>query len=234
MTKPKPTPTGSVPTPGRDRPQARKHMHTDSMSFNESNLSMNFTSTGSRTKVIKGFEPNVVACLFVFHGIRAMFLVSFPSPTSLLSSTKFKTDGTFGSSIDYGLLKALQFFPCLHSVYILQHFQLHIVTAWWIVDGAGLGQNVQHVKTICGHVSSQICSRHPVTLTVSCIVQQQGTLQGSLPVPPQPRQKLPTGPIRGPRPQCFSRSTARDVAVAIIVIHNSNLTHTTPAPRRIL
>ena len=33
MTKPKPGPTESVPIPGRDRP--RKHVHTDSMSFNE-------------------------------------------------------------------------------------------------------------------------------------------------------------------------------------------------------
>ena len=49
MTKPKPGPTESVPTPGRDRP--RKHVHRDSMSFNEFHLSMNFTSTGSRTKV---------------------------------------------------------------------------------------------------------------------------------------------------------------------------------------
>jgi len=50
MTKLKPGPTESVPTPGRDRP--RKHVHTDSMSYNEFHLfSMNFTSTGSRTKV---------------------------------------------------------------------------------------------------------------------------------------------------------------------------------------
>ena len=38
MTKPKPGSTESLPTPGRDQP--RKHVHTDSMDFNEFHLSI--------------------------------------------------------------------------------------------------------------------------------------------------------------------------------------------------
>ena len=50
-------PDRGVPTPGRNRP--RKHVHTDSMSFSEFHLSMNFTSTGSRTKV-SGMTAHIV------------------------------------------------------------------------------------------------------------------------------------------------------------------------------
>ena len=61
----------SQPAPGRNR--HRNHVHTDSVSFNEFHLSMNFTSTGSRTEV---------------SGIKVHILTRYATWATLLSPHK--------------------------------------------------------------------------------------------------------------------------------------------------
>ena len=51
----------------------------------------------------------MVACLSVFHGIGVRFLVSFPSPTGLLSSAlAFALTAVLDLCIDHELFKALK------------------------------------------------------------------------------------------------------------------------------
>ena len=61
------------------------------------------------------------------HGIGVRFLVSFPSPTSLLSSAlAFELTALLNLCIDHELLKALKSFKCLYSLCSLKRLRLHI------------------------------------------------------------------------------------------------------------